>query len=169
MSQRIVLLRQSRAEAQPFVFSTATTNSASCRSNTQGIDNLRPRSDQRSTEAMRQRKYTPRQSTPKSANVRCPLFPGKRTYRDATAMSVLCPIPDSARCEHDRARHYRVAASLMCEKRRDPSWAGPVERDVFARICRPLKLVAERMDGTDRRRAPGHELPRSGLGARRVH
>ena len=34
---------------------------------------------------------------------------------------------DSARCEHDRARHYRVAASLMCEKRREPSWAGPVE------------------------------------------
>ena len=26
------------------------------------------------------------------------------------------PIADSARCEHDRARHYRVAASLMCEK-----------------------------------------------------
>jgi hypothetical protein len=40
---------------------------------------------------------------------------------------------------------------------------------VLARIRRPLKLVAERIDGTDRRFAPGHELPGFGLGARRVH
>src|SRR6266404_5652980 len=79
------------------------------------------------------------------------------------------PIPDSARCENDRARHYRVAAPLMREKRRVPSWTRPVERDVFARIGRPLKLEGERIDGTDRRFAPSHELPGSGLGTRRVH
>src|SRR5262245_60852990 len=49
------------------------------------------------------------------------------------------------------------------------SWTGPVERDVLARIRRPLKLEAERVDGTDDRFAPGHELSRPGLGARRVH
>src|SRR5262249_42529996 len=33
----------------------------------------------------------------------------------------------------------------------------------------PLELIAERVDGTDDRFAPGHELSGSGLGARRVH
>jgi hypothetical protein len=32
---------------------------------------------------------------------------------------------------------------------REPSWTCPVEWDVFARIRRPLKLEAERIDGTD--------------------
>ena len=57
----------------------------------------------------------------------------------------------------------------MRGKRGEPSRTGPVERDVLARIRRPLKLIAERIDGTDRRFAPGHELSGSGLGARRVN
>src|SRR5207245_6065735 len=50
------------------------------------------------------------------------------------------------------------------------SWARPVERDVLARIRRPLELVAERIHGTDRGLAPGHQL-RTGprLTAGRVH
>jgi len=40
------------------------------------------------------------------------------------------------------------------------SWTSPVERDVLARI---------RIAGTHRWFAPGHELSRPGLGARRVH
>src|ERR1700676_1779964 len=50
------------------------------------------------------------------------------------------------------------------------SRAGPVERDVLARIGRPLEVVAERLDRADRRFAPGQEL-RAGAGfaARRVH
>ena len=58
---------------------------------------------------------------------------------------------------------------LVGTAKREPLWTGPVEWDVFARIRRPLELVAERIDGTDRRFAPSHELSGSGLGARRVH
>src|SRR5215831_4507430 len=36
--------------------------------------------------------------------------------------------------------------------------ASPVERDVLARIRRPLELVAERIHGADRRLAPSYEL-----------
>ena len=42
-------------------------------------------------------------------------------------------------------------------------WTSPIERNVFARIRRPLKLVAERIDRTRHRFAPGHKLPWSGL------
>src|SRR5262245_54680476 len=68
--------------------------------------------------------------------------------------------------------------SALCQKRTkciaersgvEPSRTGPVERDVLARICRPLELIAECVDGTDDRFTPGHELSRSCLGARRVH
>src|ERR1043166_5360400 len=45
---------------------------------------------------------------------------------------------------------------------------GPVERDVLARIGRPLEFEPERIDRTDGRFAPGHDLSRPGLGARRV-
>src|SRR5262245_1699214 len=54
-------------------------------------------------------------------------------------------------------------------KWRETSRTGPVERDVLARIRRPLKLEAERIDGADRCFAPSHELSGPGLGARRVH
>src|SRR6516165_6311984 len=57
----------------------------------------------------------------------------------------------------------------MRGKRGEPSRTDPVERDVLARIRRPLEFVAECIDGTDRRFAPGHELSGSGLGTRRVH
>ena len=45
----------------------------------------------------------------------------------------------------------------------------PIERDVLARIRGPLKLVAERIDGTDRRLAPCYELTWPGLRAGWVH
>jgi hypothetical protein len=35
-------------------------------------------------------------------------------------------------------------------------WTGPIERNVFARIRRPLKLVPERIDRTHHRFTPGH-------------
>src|ERR1700730_10528314 len=57
----------------------------------------------------------------------------------------------------------------MHGRRRQASWTGPVERDVLARVHRPLKSVAERVDGTDRRFTPGYELSGSRLGAGRVH
>ena len=49
------------------------------------------------------------------------------------------------------------------------SWTGPIERNVLARIRRPLKLVAESIDGTVRRLAPSNDLPWPGLGAWSVH
>jgi hypothetical protein len=45
------------------------------------------------------------------------------------------------------------SASSISEHREsggETSWTDPVERDVLARIRRPLKLEAERIDGTDR-------------------
>src|SRR5262252_6599486 len=64
---------------------------------------------------------------------------------------------------------WRTSAGVSTvPERGETSWTGPVERDVLARIRRPLKLEAERVDGTDRRFAPGHELSRPGFGARRV-
>src|SRR5262249_6693089 len=53
--------------------------------------------------------------------------------------------------------------------KREPSRTAPVERNVFARVHRPLKLEAERIHRTDRRLAPGHDLPGPGLGAGWVH
>ena len=45
----------------------------------------------------------------------------------------------------------RIGGRLnSARKRRETSWAGPVERDVLARIRRPLKLEPERIDGTGR-------------------
>ena len=41
-------------------------------------------------------------------------------------------------------------------KRCELLWTGPIERNVFARIRRPLKLVPERIDRTHHRFAPGH-------------
>src|SRR5215468_2874358 len=62
------------------------------------------------------------------------------------------PLTNITDAEHDRSR------------------AGPVERDVFARIRRPLELVAKRIHGADRRLAPGYEQwAGSCLGAWRVH
>src|SRR5262249_29024950 len=52
---------------------------------------------------------------------------------------------------------------------REPSRTRPVERNVLARVHRPFELEAERIDRTDRRLAPGHDLPGTGLGAGRVH
>ena len=49
------------------------------------------------------------------------------------------------------------------------SWTGPVKRNVLARICRPLKLVTESIDGTAGRLAPSNDLSWPGLGAWRVH
>ena len=54
------------------------------------------------------------------------------------------------------------------DKRREQSRTRPLERDVLARIGRPLKLVAEGIDGADRRFPPGHDLSGSGLGAGQV-
>ena len=49
------------------------------------------------------------------------------------------------------ARRAHLGGHLSsARKRHETSWTGPVERDVLARICRPLKLEAERIDGTDR-------------------
>src|SRR5512136_1041571 len=56
-----------------------------------------------------------------------------------------------------------------CKNRRAPLRTDPVEWNVLARIGRPLKLEVERIDGTDRRFAPGHGLSGSSLRARRVH
>src|SRR6516164_2619307 len=50
----------------------------------------------------------------------------------------------------------------------ESSRAGPVERNVLARIGRPLELVAKGIDRADCRFAPGHDLTGSGLGAGRV-
>jgi len=54
-------------------------------------------------------------------------------------------------------------------KRCELLWTGPIERNVFARIRRPLKLVVERIDRTHHRFAPGHQLSWSGLRAGRIH
>ena len=54
-------------------------------------------------------------------------------------------------------------------KRCELSWAGPIERDVLARIRCPLKLEAERIDGTHHRFTPGYKLSGSGFRAGRVH
>src|SRR6266513_253468 len=53
---------------------------------------------------------------------------------------------------------------LRQTKRREPSRPGPVERDVLARVGCPLELVAEGVDGANRRFAPGHDLSGSGFG-----
>src|SRR5882762_240856 len=82
--------------------------------------------------------WSPASASPRKAAILC-------CRRDVSEV----PIPDSVRCENDRATHYRAAAPLMREKRRVPSWTRPVERDVFARVGRPLKLEGERIDGTD--------------------
>ena len=47
--------------------------------------------------------------------------------------------------------------------------AGPVERDMLARIGCPLELEAEGVDGADRRFAPRHDLSGSGFGTGWVH
>src|SRR5262249_35158945 len=52
---------------------------------------------------------------------------------------------------------------------REPSRTRPVERNVLARVHRPFELEAERIDRTDRRLAPGHDLAGTRLGAGRVH
>src|SRR5262249_11420646 len=49
------------------------------------------------------------------------------------------------------------------------SWTGPIERNVFARISRPLELKAERIHQTHDRFAPGYELSGSGLRSGWVH
>src|SRR6516165_10465352 len=54
-------------------------------------------------------------------------------------------------------------------KRCELSWTGPIERNVLARIRYPLKLEAERIDGTHHRLAPGYKLSGSGFRAGRVH
>src|SRR5262249_43493216 len=54
-------------------------------------------------------------------------------------------------------------------KRRELSWTGPVERNVLARIRCPLKLEAERIDGTHHRLTPGYKLSGSSFRAGRVH
>jgi hypothetical protein len=48
-------------------------------------------------------------------------------------------------------------------------WTRPIERNVLARIRRPLKLEAKRINRTHRRFAPSHKLSGSGLRAGRVH
>jgi hypothetical protein len=50
----------------------------------------------------------------------------------------------------DQSLRTSVGVSTVPERQRETSWTGPVERDVLARIRRPLKLEAERIDGTDR-------------------
>src|SRR5262249_51524344 len=54
-------------------------------------------------------------------------------------------------------------------KRCELSWTGPIERNVLARIRCPLKLEAERIDGTRHRLAPGYKLSGSGFRAGWVH
>src|SRR5215468_950920 len=67
-------------------------------------------------------------------------------------MPRLGPLTNVTDAEHDRSR------------------AGPVERNVLARVRCPLELVAKRIHGADRRLAPGYELwAGSCLGAWRVH
>ena len=65
---------------------------------------------------------------------------------------------------------YKRLKSMHGQARNVGRYRGPAHSNgLLARICHPVKLEAERIDGTDRRFAPGHELPGSGLGARRVH
>src|SRR6516164_991673 len=54
-------------------------------------------------------------------------------------------------------------------KRCELSWTGPIERNVLARIRCPLKLEAERIDGTRHRLAPAYKLSGSGFRAGWVH
>src|SRR5262249_11429579 len=49
------------------------------------------------------------------------------------------------------------------------SWTSPIERNVFARISRPLELKAERIHRIHDRFAPGYELSGSGLRTGRIH
>src|SRR5215472_2273547 len=54
-------------------------------------------------------------------------------------------------------------------KRCELFWTGPIEQNVLARIRCPLKLEAERIDGTHHRLTPGYKLSGSGFRAGRVH
>ena len=67
------------------------------------------------------------------------------------------PLPKPTWCHRFMMHEAGVVPARMAHlggrlnrKRRETSWTGPVERDVLARIRRPLKLEAERIDGTDR-------------------
>src|SRR3989454_10076971 len=63
-----------------------------------------------------------------------------------------------------------VAPILPSSRQGHRSRASPVERNVLAGTRRPLEFVTKRVDGTDRRLAPGYELwAGSCLGAWRVH
>src|SRR5690242_2337011 len=86
---------------------------------------------------------------------------------------------------HDVARRLLRRTALTCDgserqllggnsfgtsaKRCELSWTGPIERNVFARIRCPLKLKAERINGTHQRLTPGYKLSGSGLRTGRVH
>src|SRR5215471_1444679 len=91
-------------------------------------------------------------------------LPQKRTFVTASAMSALCQKQTYAPQQTSRGNSFGTSA-----KRRELSWTDPIERNVLARIRCPLKLEAERIDGTHHRFTPGYELSGSGFGAGRVH
>ena len=72
--------------------------------------------------------------------------------------------------KHTEGRGLAMSRILAAQAARRLSRAGPVEGDVLARIRRPLKFVAERIDGADRGLAPSHQLwAGSCFAAGRVH
>src|SRR5215468_1718260 len=79
-------------------------------------------------------------------------------------MSALCQKQKYASQQTSRGNSFGTSA-----KRCELSWTGPIERNVLARIRCPLKLEAERVDGTHQRLTPGYKLSGSGFRAGRVH
>ena len=75
----------------------------------------------------------------------------------------------SALCHMHRNKLGNCNSFGTSAKRCELSWTGPIERHVLARIRRPLKLEAERIDGTHHRLTPGYNLSGSGFRAGRVH
>src|SRR5215469_15078632 len=79
------------------------------------------------------------------------------------------PCPLCAKSTYAPQQTSRGNSFGTSAKRRELSWTDPIERNVLARIRCPLKLEAERIDGTHHRFTPGYELSGSGFGAGRVH
>src|SRR5215472_6726054 len=95
---------------------------------------------------------------------KCPLYLQKRTSLSAVVMSALCQKRTHALQQIGSGNSFGTSI-----KRCELSWTGPIERNVLARIRCPLKLEAERIDGTRHRLAPGYKLSGSGFRAGWVH
>jgi hypothetical protein len=64
----------------------------------------------------------------------------------------------SRSCSGGQSRQWQGEAPIKISL-----WAGPIERDVLARIRYPLEFEPERINGADRRLAPGHNLSGAGF------